>query len=171
MDLYEADAATRSVREVARSDGRVLSWIIGQDHRLAGRKRQLGDSDGSDVAFEVPQADGSWRAVEDFITPGPAPTVATRAQALVGCNGRGFRGTPAVAEHRAPAPAAVFALFAVVLRADQIITGTAITLAAVGLTGTIYRQAYGSGGAALVVIAPGSGPKTVAPSRSARANA
>ena len=30
------------------------------------------------------QADGSWRAVEDFITPGPAPTVATRAQALPG---------------------------------------------------------------------------------------
>ena len=30
------------------------------------------------------QADGSWKAVEDFITPGPAPTVATRAQALPG---------------------------------------------------------------------------------------
>lgn len=30
------------------------------------------------------QADGSWRAVEDFITPGPAPTVTTRAQALPG---------------------------------------------------------------------------------------
>jgi uncharacterized protein (TIGR02246 family) len=30
------------------------------------------------------QADGSWKAVEDFITPGPAPTLATRAQALPG---------------------------------------------------------------------------------------
>lgn len=30
------------------------------------------------------QADGSWRAVEDFITPGPAPTLVTRAQALPG---------------------------------------------------------------------------------------
>ena len=28
------------------------------------------------------QADGSWKAIEDFATPGPAPTVATRAQAL-----------------------------------------------------------------------------------------
>jgi simple sugar transport system permease protein len=47
--------------------------------------------------------------------------------------------------------AAVFALLAVGARADQIITGTAITLAAVGLTGTIYRQAYGAGGAGLSI--------------------
>ena len=47
--------------------------------------------------------------------------------------------------------AAVFALLAVGARADQIITGTAITLAAFGLTGTIYRQAYGSSGAGLTI--------------------
>lgn len=47
--------------------------------------------------------------------------------------------------------AAVFALLAVGARADQIITGTAITLAAVGITGIIYRQAYGSGGAGLSI--------------------
>ena len=35
------------------------------------------------------------------------------------------------------------------LRADQIITGTAITLFALGLTGTVYRTVYGSGGVAL----------------------
>jgi general nucleoside transport system permease protein len=52
--------------------------------------------------------------------------------------------------------AAVFALLAVGARADQIITGTAITLAAVGLTGTIYRQAYGSGGAGLTIPTLGS---------------
>jgi general nucleoside transport system permease protein len=45
----------------------------------------------------------------------------------------------------------VFALLAVGARADQIITGTAITLGAVGLTGTIYRQAYGAGGAGLSI--------------------
>lgn len=45
--------------------------------------------------------------------------------------------------------AAVFALIAIGARADQIITGTAITLAAVGLTGTIYRKAYGEAGAGL----------------------
>jgi simple sugar transport system permease protein len=47
--------------------------------------------------------------------------------------------------------AAVFAAVAIVARADQIIAGTAITLAAVGLTGTIYRGAYGTGGAGLTL--------------------
>jgi simple sugar transport system permease protein len=45
--------------------------------------------------------------------------------------------------------AAVFALVAIGARADQVITGTAITLGAVGLTGTIYRQAFGAAGAGL----------------------
>ena len=40
--------------------------------------------------------------------------------------------------------AIVFALFVVRLRADQIITGTAVTLLAVGLTGTLYRTLYGA---------------------------
>jgi ABC-type uncharacterized transport system permease subunit len=47
--------------------------------------------------------------------------------------------------------AGIFALIAIGARADQIITGTAITLAAVGLTGTIYRQAFGAGGAELSI--------------------
>lgn len=47
--------------------------------------------------------------------------------------------------------AGVFALFAIGARADQVITGTAITLAAVGLTGTIYRRAFGEGGAGLTI--------------------
>jgi ABC-type uncharacterized transport system permease subunit len=45
--------------------------------------------------------------------------------------------------------AAVFAVVTIVARADQIIAGTAITLAAVGLTGAIYRAAYGAAGAGL----------------------
>ena len=45
--------------------------------------------------------------------------------------------------------ALLFALFTVWMRADQIITGTAITLFALGLTGTVYRTVYGSGGVAL----------------------
>jgi simple sugar transport system permease protein len=45
--------------------------------------------------------------------------------------------------------AAVFALFAVTLRADQIIAGTAVTLLALGGTGTLYRILYGTTGAAL----------------------
>jgi simple sugar transport system permease protein len=47
--------------------------------------------------------------------------------------------------------AGVFALLAIGAQADQIITGTAITLAAIGLTGTIYRQAFGVGGAGLTI--------------------
>jgi ABC-type uncharacterized transport system permease subunit len=52
--------------------------------------------------------------------------------------------------------AAAFAAVAIAARADQIIAGTALTLGAVGLTGTIYRQAYGTGGAglALPTLAP-----------------
>ena len=52
--------------------------------------------------------------------------------------------------------AAAFAAIAIGARADQIITGTALTLGAVGLTGTIYRHAYGTGGAglALSTLAP-----------------
>lgn len=45
--------------------------------------------------------------------------------------------------------AAVFAAVAIGLRADQIVTGTAITLGSIGLTGAIYRAAFGATGAAL----------------------
>lgn len=46
---------------------------------------------------------------------------------------------------------AVFALVAIRGRADQIITGTAITLGAVGLTGAVYRAVFGAEGAALSI--------------------
>lgn len=45
--------------------------------------------------------------------------------------------------------AGVFALVTVGARADQVIAGTAVTLGAIGLTGTIYRQAFGAAGAGL----------------------
>ena len=47
------------------------------------------------------------------------------------------------------AVAALFAVFVVWLKANQIITGTALTLLSVGATGTLYRAMYGSSGAAL----------------------
>ncbi len=45
--------------------------------------------------------------------------------------------------------ALVFALVAIGLAADQIITGTAITMLGLGTTSTLYRVLYGDGGAAL----------------------
>ena len=52
--------------------------------------------------------------------------------------------------------AAAFAFFAIRLRADQIITGTAITLLSLGLTATLYRQLYGATGAALSIPTMGT---------------
>lgn len=49
------------------------------------------------------------------------------------------------------AVALLFAFFAIRLHADQIITGTAISMLALGATGTIYRLLYGETGAALTV--------------------
>ena len=72
-------------------------------------------------------------ALGGVVTAGAAGTGAGLAAALVA----------------GAAVAAVFALFAVKLRADQIITGTAVTLLSLGLTGTLYRSAFGTGGAAL----------------------
>lgn len=45
--------------------------------------------------------------------------------------------------------AALFALFVLRLKADAIITGTALTLLGLGLTGTLYRGVFGLEGAAL----------------------
>ncbi|HKO16477.1 MAG TPA: ABC transporter permease [Gemmatimonadaceae bacterium] len=52
--------------------------------------------------------------------------------------------------------ALLFAAFTLWVRADQIITGTAITMLSLGATGTLYRTLYGAAGAALET--PTSGP-------------
>lgn len=64
LDLYEGDAQTRTFKEVSRSDGTVTSWILGLNRELVGRARQLGRADGSDVAVELLQPDGSWRTLK-----------------------------------------------------------------------------------------------------------
>ena len=51
--------------------------------------------------------------------------------------------------------AALFATVTVSLRANQIIAGTALTLFAAGLTGTLYRAGYGAAGAALALPVSG----------------
>jgi simple sugar transport system permease protein len=70
--------------------------------------------------------------------------------ALVGASA-GAVGGVAAGVAAGVATAAVFALFALGARADQIIVGTAVTLLATGVTGTIYRTAYGAAGAALSI--------------------
>jgi simple sugar transport system permease protein len=68
---------------------------------------------------------------------------------LVGATAGGVMGGFAGAIVGGVLVALLFALFVVWLKADQIITGTALTLLSVGVTGTLYRTLYGSSGAAL----------------------
>lgn len=76
--------------------------------------------------------------------------------ALAGATAGGVAGGYAGAMLGGVLVAALFAICVLVLRADQIITGMALTLLAVGATGTLYRALYGASGAAL--RAPTSGP-------------
>jgi simple sugar transport system permease protein len=69
--------------------------------------------------------------------------------ALVGATAGGVAAGYASAVAGGLVIAALFACFVVVLRADQIITGTALTLFSMGATGTLYRALYGETGAAL----------------------
>jgi simple sugar transport system permease protein len=75
--------------------------------------------------------------------------IAGALAAVVGAAHGGVWGGFALGGISGAAVAAVFALFAVILRADQVISGTAVTLLALGGTGTLYRLMYGSAGAAL----------------------
>lgn len=79
--------------------------------------------------------------------------------ALVGAGAGDIASGWAAAIGGGLAVAAVFAFFTVSLRADQIITGTAVTLLALGLTATLYRLLYGAAGASLDI--PTSGPVVV----------
>jgi len=69
--------------------------------------------------------------------------------AALGASGGGIWTGALAAVLAGTVVAALFALIAVRAQADQIIAGTAITLAAVGLTGAVYRRAYGPEGVGL----------------------
>ncbi len=71
--------------------------------------------------------------------------------ALVGASHGGVVAGFAGAIGAGVATAALFAWFVVRLRTDQIIAGTALTILAMGLTGTLYRALYGAAGAALSI--------------------
>ena len=70
---------------------------------------------------------------------------------VVGATHAGIAGGYAASIVAGIMTAALFALFVVGLGADQIITGTAITLLSIGLTGTAYRAAFGATGTALSI--------------------
>ena len=70
---------------------------------------------------------------------------------MMGAGVAGVTGGFIVAAVAGAAIAALFALFAAWLRADQIVSGTAITLFGLGLTGTVYRWTYGATGTALSI--------------------
>lgn len=69
--------------------------------------------------------------------------------ALVGGTAGGVAGGYAGAMLGGCLVAALFAVLVVWRNADQIITGTALTLLSIGATGTLYHLMYGSQGAAL----------------------
>jgi general nucleoside transport system permease protein len=71
--------------------------------------------------------------------------------ALIGATHGGVLSAYVVAALCGLVMAAVFAAFVLWTAADQIITGTAITLLALGLTGTLYRAIYGATGALLTL--------------------
>ena len=76
--------------------------------------------------------------------------------ATLGATGAGPWAGVAAAVGAGMLLAVLLAAITVGAGANQIVTGTAISLGAVGLTGTIYRQAYGPGGAGLDVPTFGS---------------
>ncbi|HEX5817313.1 MAG TPA: ABC transporter permease [Gemmatimonadales bacterium] len=69
--------------------------------------------------------------------------------AAIGASGAGPWAGLALAVAAGAVLAAGFAAVAIGARTDQIITGTATTLLALGLTGAIYRRAFGTTGAGL----------------------
>lgn len=79
--------------------------------------------------------------------------------ALLGATAGGLAGGYAGAMLGGIVVALLFSLFVVRWRADQIITGTALTLLTLGATGTLYRTLFGATGAALSL--PTSAPVPV----------
>ena len=55
--------------------------------------------------------------------------------------------------------AVILGVFIVTIRSDQIVTGTALTLLALGTTGLLYRAAFGATGVALTI--PTAGPTAI----------
>ena len=68
---------------------------------------------------------------------------------IIGATAVGPVAGLAVAGIAGMAIAGVFVFFAIALRAEQIVAGTAVTMLGLGITSTLYRVRYGDSGAAL----------------------
>ena len=90
--------------------------------------------------------------LEGVIIAGAFGSVAVAGAAGVG-------GAFAVAIGAGVMAAALLALFVVTLHADQIVSGTALTLLALGVTGLLYRAVFGTTGVALTI--PTVGPISI----------
>lgn len=82
--------------------------------------------------------------------------------ALVGATAAGTGAGFALAALAGGAAAVIVAMAVLWLRADAIIAGTAVSLLALGLTGTLYRAWYGAQGAALNIPTVAMWPLSVA---------
>lgn len=85
--------------------------------------------------------------------------IAGALAAVAGADAGGVATGYAAAMAAGAVMAMVFAFFTLWMRADQIITGTAVTLLGLGATGTMYRAMYGPTGAALSTST--SGPVSI----------
>lgn len=67
FDVYEADAAALTVREVARDDGTVTNWIADVDGTIGARIRVEGDGPHAGRVLEVLERDSNeWRVARRF---------------------------------------------------------------------------------------------------------
>ena len=155
VSVVEAVVILRARRDRSRAHATAQRRTANERGRDFGLPR--GDRSHGDAPRACRAGRGGRRASRNINISLEGVILAGAFGALVGATHGGLAGGFACAIAGGVLMALAFALFTVVwLRADQIITGTAITLLAVGLTGTLYRALYGATGAALTI--PTTGP-------------
>ena len=96
FDLFEAEIATGTTRELARNPGDVTQWILDVDGSLGGRVRTVGAESSGNRAFEVLEQ-GAWREVRRWDREAGASVVALdRARGVAVMNSSIGRDTSAV---------------------------------------------------------------------------
>jgi len=88
FDLFEAEIATGSIRELGRNPGDVTQWILDVDGGLGGRIRAVGADGSGERAFEI-QEQGTWREIRRWNRDSSAAVLALdrlRGVALMSSN-------------------------------------------------------------------------------------